>query len=89
MRGRGHAFVLEFTAIVVIIFAAVIAGVLKILTGEQIGTLLAAIAGYVLGRATTRRDAAAQEEGEGKTPQPETPTPTPKAEEPELSRPMP
>jgi hypothetical protein len=64
LRGRGHAFVLEFTAIVVIIFAAVITGVLGILTGEQIGTLLAAIAGYVLGRATTRRDVAAQEGGE-------------------------
>jgi hypothetical protein len=51
-RGRGPAFVLEFTAIVVIIFAAVILGILGPLDGQQIGTLLAAIAGYVLGKAT-------------------------------------
>lgn len=57
-RGRGPAFVLEFTAIVVIIFAAVILGILGPLDGQQIGTLLAAIAGYVLGKATadTKKD---------------------------------
>jgi hypothetical protein len=54
LRGRGAEFVLEFTTVVVIIFAALILGVLGILGTEQIGTLLAAIAGYVLGRATTR-----------------------------------
>jgi hypothetical protein len=54
LRGRGPEFVLEFTAVVVIIFAAVALGVLGILTNEQIGTLLAAIAGYVLGKATSR-----------------------------------
>jgi hypothetical protein len=51
-RGRGPSFVLEFTAVVVIIFAAMILGVLDKLHAEQLGTLLAAIAGYVLGRAT-------------------------------------
>jgi hypothetical protein len=55
LRGRGAEFVLEFTTVVVIIFAAVVLGVLGILGTEQIGTLLAAIAGYVLGRATTRQ----------------------------------
>lgn len=54
LRGRGAEFVLEFTTVVVIIFAAVVLGVLRVLGTEQIGTLLAAIAGYVLGRATTR-----------------------------------
>jgi hypothetical protein len=54
LRGRGPEFVLEFTTVVVIIFAAVILGVLNVLSTEQIGTLLAAIAGYVLGRATSR-----------------------------------
>ena len=49
-RGRGPTFVLEFTAIVVIIFSALILGVLEKLGSDQIGTLLAAIAGYVLGR---------------------------------------
>jgi hypothetical protein len=54
LLGRGPEFVLEFTTVVVIIFAAVILGILKVLDTQQIGTLLAAIAGYVLGRATTR-----------------------------------
>lgn len=54
VRGRGPEFVLEFTAIVVIIFAAVILGTLDILHSEQIGTLLAAIAGYVLGKSVAR-----------------------------------
>ncbi|HEX5759659.1 MAG TPA: hypothetical protein VF121_10725, partial [Thermoanaerobaculia bacterium] len=61
LRGRGAEFVLEFTTVVVIIFAAVILGVLNILGTEQIGTLLAAIAGYVLGRATTRPRSGAAE----------------------------
>jgi hypothetical protein len=51
-RGRGPTFVLEFTAVVVIIFAAMILGIWDKLMSDQLGTLLAAIAGYVLGRAT-------------------------------------
>ncbi len=54
IRGRGPEFMLEFTAVVVIIFAAVILGVAGQLSNEQIGTLLAAIAGYVLGKGTAR-----------------------------------
>jgi hypothetical protein len=54
LRGRGAEFVLEFTTIVVLIFAATALGILGILETQQIGTLLAAIAGYVLGRASTR-----------------------------------
>lgn len=54
LRGRGPEFVLEFTAIVVIIFAAVILGILGQLDSQQIGTLLAAIAGYVLGKGSAR-----------------------------------
>jgi hypothetical protein len=38
----------------VIIFATIVLGILGILETQQIGTLLAAIAGYVLGRATSR-----------------------------------
>jgi hypothetical protein len=55
LAGQGPQFVLEFTAIIVIIFSAVILGVLGRLGPEQIGTLLAAIAGYVLGKATANR----------------------------------
>jgi len=53
LRGQGPRFILEFTALIVIIFLAVVLGVLGVLKEEQIGTLLAAIAGYVLGKATT------------------------------------
>lgn len=53
LRGQGPKFILEFTALIVIIFLAVILGVLGRLDSQQIGTLLAAIAGYVLGKATT------------------------------------
>jgi len=52
LYGLGPQFVLEFTALIVIIFSAVILRVLSRLDKQQIGTLLAAIAGYVLGRAT-------------------------------------
>lgn len=52
LRGQGPQFVLEFTALIVIIFLAVVLGVLGVLKEQQLGTLLAAIAGYVLGRAT-------------------------------------
>ena len=59
--GRGPEFVLEFTAVVVIVFAATALGILRILDTQQLGTLLAAIAGYVLGRATSRGGATASE----------------------------
>lgn len=62
LRGRGPEFVLEFTAIVVIIFAATILGVLGLLGSEQIGTLLAAIAGYVLGKSISNKTQAHVEE---------------------------
>ena len=52
LAGEGPQFVLEFTALIVIIFSTVILGVLDILKEQQIATLLAAIAGYVLGKAT-------------------------------------
>ncbi|NOZ73676.1 MAG: hypothetical protein GXP38_17590 [Chloroflexi bacterium] len=70
MTGRGGSrFVLEFTAIVVIIFTALILGILGVMNTEQIGTLLAAIAGYVLGRATARTQTA---EGVTETSTPQT-----------------
>jgi hypothetical protein len=70
LRGRGPEFVLSFTAIVVIIFSAVILGVLKVLHPDQIGTLLAAIAGYVLGRTTAPGAATRPDGGAERKPSP-------------------
>jgi hypothetical protein len=67
LRGQGPQFVLEFTALIVIIFLAVVLGVLGVLKEQQIGTLLAAIAGYVLGKATSPRATATQETAKGQT----------------------
>jgi hypothetical protein len=78
LRGRGPEFVLEFTAVVVIIFAAVILGVLGVLDSNQIGTLLAAIAGYVLGKGTSRSQAAPPPSPSPPTPPPPAPAPAPK-----------
>jgi len=51
LLGGGFDFLLEFSTVIIIIFSLVILGVLKILNGENIATILAAIAGYVLGKA--------------------------------------
>ena len=60
LRGRGPEFVLGFTTIVAIVFAAAALGILGKLDSQQIGTLFAAIAGYVLGRATATGKAATE-----------------------------
>jgi hypothetical protein len=52
--GQGSAFILQFTAVVTIIFAVIALSVLNRLGTDQAGTILAAIAGYVLGQATSR-----------------------------------
>ena len=65
LRGRGAEFVLGFTTIVAIVFAAVALGVLGKLDSQQIGTLFAAIAGYVLGRATAARGTVESEQPRG------------------------
>ncbi len=66
LRGQGPQFILEFTALIVIIFLAVVLGVLGVLRNEQIGTLLAAIAGYVLGKATVGRGGTGEVKPTGK-----------------------
>jgi hypothetical protein len=72
--------VLEFTAIVVIIFAAVILGVMGLLGDQQIGTLLAAIAGYVLGKSVARgRSSQAEEQAPPRPSRLEVSVTTPKA----------
>jgi hypothetical protein len=53
LLGGGWAFLLEFSTVIVIIFTLLILGILKILEGREIATILAAIAGYVLGKATS------------------------------------
>lgn len=59
--GGGWVFVLEFTTIIFIVFSVLSLGVLGVLNSEQIGTILAAIAGYVLGKSTTYRGPGGQE----------------------------
>jgi hypothetical protein len=54
LRGQGPHFVLQFTAVVVIIFATAALAILGKLESQQAGTILAAIAGYVLGQAAAR-----------------------------------
>ena len=56
--GQGPEFVLQFTAVVTIIFAVVALGILQRLGEDQAGTILAAIAGYVLGQAARNPRAA-------------------------------
>ena len=52
--GQGPQFVLQFTAVVTIIFAVLALAILQQMSNEQSGTILAAIAGYVLGHASTK-----------------------------------
>lgn len=51
LLGGGWSFLLEFSTVIVIIFTLLVIGVLGILEGRDITTILASIAGYVLGRA--------------------------------------
>jgi len=53
LLGGGWSFLLEFSTVIVIIFTLLILGVLGFLEGQQIAPILAAIAGYVLGKATS------------------------------------
>jgi len=59
--GGGWVFVLEFTTIIFIVFAVLALGLLGVLTSEPIATILAAVAGYVLGKSTTIRGAGGDE----------------------------
>lgn len=53
LLGGGWAFLLEFSTVIVIIFTLLILGILHTLEGREISTILAAIAGYVLGKASS------------------------------------
>jgi hypothetical protein len=52
LLGGGFSFILEFSTVIVLIFALVTLGIIGILEGREIATILAAIAGYVLGKAS-------------------------------------
>jgi hypothetical protein len=54
-------YLLEFTTIVFIVYAVLSLGVLGVLDSQPIATILAAVAGYVLGKSTTLRGAAGEE----------------------------
>lgn len=54
-------FLLEFTTIVFIVYAVLSLGVLGVLDSQPIAAILAAVAGYVLGKSTTLRNAAGEE----------------------------
>jgi hypothetical protein len=55
LRGVGPEFILQFTAIVTIVFVVLLLGTIGNLASDQAGTILAAIAGYVLGQTTRTR----------------------------------
>jgi hypothetical protein len=48
--GSGFSFLLEFSTVIVIIFALIILGIIGLFEGREIAAILAAIAGYVLGK---------------------------------------
>lgn len=53
LLGGGFSFLLEFSTVIVIIFTLLILGTLGNLEGREISTILASIAGYVLGKASS------------------------------------
>jgi hypothetical protein len=70
LLGGGFSFILEFSTVIVIIFSVVILGVIGIVAGRDIVTILAAIAGYVLGKASASIQS--QKTEQPKTEQPKT-----------------
>jgi hypothetical protein len=56
LLGGGFSFLLEFSAVIVIIFTLMTLGILEVLDGKDITTILASIAGYVLGKAGSRSE---------------------------------
>ena len=53
LLGGGFSFILEFSTVIVIIFAVLILGIINVMQGREISTILAAIAGYVLGKSNS------------------------------------
>jgi hypothetical protein len=63
LLGGGWSFLLEFSTVIVIIFVLLCLGLLGTVTGKDIITVLAAIAGYVLGKASSVAQKGQQEKG--------------------------
>ncbi len=78
LLGGGFGFILEFSTVIVIIFAVLILGVLHVLTDQSISTILAAIAGYILGKASSAKKSEETPTATIVTPEakPQKPTPT-------------
>jgi hypothetical protein len=53
LLGGGFSFVLEFSTVIVIIFALLVLTALRSIDGREVATILAAVAGYVLGKTTS------------------------------------
>lgn len=53
LLGGGWSFLLEFSTVIVIIFILLCLGILNSITGKDLTTILASIAGYVLGKASS------------------------------------
>ena len=75
--GTGFSFLLEFSTVIVIIFAVIIMGVLGVLTGAEIAPILAAIAGYILGKGSYKQSTQEGEQAATKTSSTATPAPKP------------
>jgi len=61
--GTGFSFLLEFSTVIVIIFALIILGILGLFEGREIAAILAAIAGYVLGKGSRTISSKKEETG--------------------------
>jgi hypothetical protein len=68
MLGGGWSFLLEFSTVIVIIFTLLALGVSGAIPGKDISTILAAVAGYVLGKATSATSSSGRDGGEGAKP---------------------
>ena|SRR6516225_3045645 len=59
LLGGGWSFLLEFSTVIVIIFVLLALGILGAITGKDLTTILASVAGYVLGKATASQPSTA------------------------------
>jgi hypothetical protein len=65
--GGGGSFLLEYSTLIVIIFSILAFGILQVMKGQDIVPILAAIAGYVLGK-SSKSDIGTKGQGEGPLP---------------------